>query len=405
MEFKNDLDVVAGVASRAVLHAKYHDLDGNVKDIMGSGSGNGLDLDSFRKDILPLSSDNHPSTGVDYFAGSLKDGEITGQYLLYQRDEKLVENPTKPKTITLLRDVGTKFNMAGDGATFLLHLQRTVMNAGVKGDVSDIELNYDVKNSVKEGYFTTTSVYPFYIKASDLATTAELDIPINGIGENINGRNFLEPHLKIKFNGDGTMTYTSITGYDNDGNVSGATGVNYDAVIDVIATFSTQPSVIQIPQSVNFFTGLSINPELSGVSNFYENALDGLEVTLDDFVYILASNAVEGTNTSTTRIPLDNLKVPKVIRIPKNRLIIGNKINLKELGEVANGNYSGEYKQKPTSAYWEPTGGTLDKNDGSYILINKNSLSIICSMNWHNRYYAPGNNSALNAIKITTYKE
>ena len=261
---------------------------------------------------------DHPTAGADYYAGSLADGEITERYLLYQRDESVAEQ-TGSQTVTLLRDVGTKFNMAGDGATFLIHLQKTAMTKGAKGAVTDIELNYDPNNVAKDGYFTTTSPYPIYIKASDLATKKTLAIPINGIGENLSGKNVKAPQLNILFNGDGTMTFESVTGYDNDGDSAGATGANYEVVVDVIATFSVQAAVQQLPPSINLFTGsTSGDIALSGISDFYENSMDGLEIIMDNYIYLK-----DRIGKPIYRVQTSEITESPVINISKQKLING----------------------------------------------------------------------------------
>jgi hypothetical protein len=210
--------------------------------------------------------------------------------------------------------------MAGDGATFLIHLQRIAMTKGAKGAVTDIELNYDPNNVAKDGYFTTTSPYPIYVKASDLATKKTLAVPINGIGESLSGKNVKAPQLNVIFNGDGTMTFGSVTGYDNDGNSAGATGANYDVVVDVIATFSTQPAVAQLPASINLFTGsASGDIALSGSSDYYENSMDGIEITLDDYIY---------SESGSNRISIDQLGIHKTFKISKKSLINGNSLNI-----------------------------------------------------------------------------
>ncbi|AYE38397.1 hypothetical protein D1B17_07005 [Companilactobacillus zhachilii] len=328
---ENAITKVARIAANALQGLFYKDSSGKIHKIptddKNFGDITGLIGNGSGGDTGGGDNSDHPSAGADYYAGSLADGEITERYLLYQRDESVAEEPTTSKTVTLLRDVGTKFNMAGDGATFLLHLQKTVMTAGAKGDVSDIELNYDTSNAVKEGYFTTTSVYPVYIKSADLATTNELDIPINGIGENLQeGKNFLAPHLKVKFNGDGTMTYYSVTGYDNDGNSAGVTGANYDVVVDVIATFSTQKPVAQLPSSINFFTGQAVGQiALAGTSDYYENSMDGLELAFDEYSYHYRDLSA---NTLTGKVLSSDLGMKRIIKIPKEKLIIGYKFSI-----------------------------------------------------------------------------
>ncbi|WP_338231672.1 hypothetical protein [Companilactobacillus muriivasis] len=329
---ENKLTGTARVANHAFLRAMYKDNKGDLKYIDPTGKWNYLDLTQIQGvisgggDTGDGDKPDHPSIGVDYYPGSLTDGEITERYLLYQRDESVAEDPTTPKTVTLIREVGTKFDMAGDGATFLAHIQKTVISAGAKGAVSEIELNYDTNNVAKEGYFTTTSVYPIYIKSVDLATTNELDVPINGIGENISGKNFLAPHLHIKFNGDGTMTYSSVTGYDNDDNSAGVNGASYEVVVDAIATFSTQEAVAQIPESVNFFSGSTdSDAALAGASNFYENAMDGLELNLESTY----STKITGYSTGTAYFDfsLSDIGLSEPIHIPKDKLIIGLTLN------------------------------------------------------------------------------
>lgn len=375
----NKLTEVAGLVAHAVMGATIKDKDGNDKIVKPDGDANYLDL----RDIVAGSSgtgggDNpenpdNPSAGADYYAGSLADGEITGRYLLYQRDESVEEDPTTSKTVTLLRDVGAKFNMAGDGATFLVHVQKTAMTTGAKGAVTDIPLNYDEKNVAKEGYFTTTSYYPIYIKAADLATTNELDIPINGIGESLSGKNVLAPHLKVKFNGDGTMTYHSVTGYDNDGNTAGATGANYEIVIDVIATFSTQKAVSQMPVSINFFTGsASGNVLLSGVTDFYENSSSGINIQMEDyFIY----SGVLGYKIS-------DFGIPKEIEIDKEHLIVGYKL---KLNSKQYSGYRKSYDRRRVTSAWPDTpetssGFTILKKD-YYLTIQRGSIDFDTNLN------------------------
>lgn len=383
----NKLTRTANVAIHAAMAAKILDKDGNETIIKPTTKANVLDLTgiSGNSNSGNTGGDNpdHPSAGADYYAGSLADGEITGRYLLYQRDESVAEDTTTSKTVTLLRDVGTKFNMAGDGATLLLHLQKTVMTAGAKGDVSDIELNYDTNNIAKEGYFTTTSVYPAYIKSADLATTDELDIPIDGVGESLGGKNFLAPHLKIKFNGDGTMTYYSVTGYDNDGNSAGATGANYDVVVDAIATFSTQKAVAQLPSSINFFTGQAVGQiALAGTSDYYENSMDGLELAFDGYSYQYRDLSA---NTLYGKVLSSDLGMKRIIKIPKEKLIIGYKFNISFDSWPSTTASIHWWDWNDSSKNWRDDGHSttktpdLTKSGQSIVTINKDSITVYYS--------------------------
>ena len=321
----NELTKVAGLVAHAVMGAKVKDKDGNAKTVKPTGDDNLLDL----TDIVAGSSTGgggnpeNPSAGVDYYAGDLYSGEITGRYLLYQNDDSV--DVSKPQKVVLMRDVGSKFNMAGEGAQFLVHLTKTILTKGAKGSVSSLNLNYDPKNQLKSGYYTTTSPYPIYISSRDLATKKELSVPINGIGENLNGKNVKSPELKVTFNGDGTLTYQSISGYDNDGDSAGATGANYDVIVDVISTFSTQDPVSQLPSTVNLFQGSSTDDiALAGTSDFFENVSNGLEIFLDDY-------AIEAGDLSPTGIKISNLNVTSPIKVDKKYLIDGYKFKFAKL--------------------------------------------------------------------------
>ncbi|GEO63047.1 hypothetical protein [Companilactobacillus nantensis] len=263
----------------------------------------------------------NPSAGVDYYAGSIANGEITERYLLYQRDETVDEEPAVTKTVTFLRDVGSRMNMVGDGLTFLIHLRKTKFDNGVKGEVTDIYLNYDPENIVKTGNYTTTSPHPAYVKTADFGVGKQISVPINGIGENLSGKNVKAPKLLLTFNADKTMSIESATGYDNDGDSTGATGANYDVVVDMIATYSVQTAMSQMPETVNFFTGsASGDIALSGTTDFLENTSDGIEITFDNYFFVNTNNNVR-TNSNAV---FNSLK----IRIPKEKFVNGYKFNL-----------------------------------------------------------------------------
>ncbi|WP_125588558.1 hypothetical protein [Companilactobacillus jidongensis] len=404
----NALTKVARIASKAAQGATYKDAKGNIQIIKPAGDSNYMDFTNFLTSTNGTggstggnTDQNHPAAGADYYAGSLADGEITERYLLYQRDESVAEQ-TGSQTVILLRDVGTKFNMAGDGATFLIHLQRTSMAKGAKGAVTDIELNYDTNNVAKEGYFTTTSVYPVYIKSTDLATTNELDIPINGIGENLSGKNFLAPHLHVKFNGDGTMTYSSVTGYDNDGNTAGATGANYDVIVDVIATFSTQKAVAQFPESIKLFSGSTRTDKaniltLDGTSDYYENVSDGLLINLTKYAYTLYDNQEHGY-----RISNDDIGILANYVIPKEKLIVGNKIPFQSHNTIT------DNKTVPVESYvsgtWKSDGtAALHVPSQAYVLIEKNKITVqfVFQINFSSNYH----NAFLDIQSITPYRK
>ncbi|GEO64765.1 hypothetical protein [Companilactobacillus nantensis] len=340
---------------------------------------------------------DNPSAGVDYYAGSLANGEITERYLLYS-------GPSDPTTVTkatLLRDVGSKMNMVGDGLTFFIHLKKTSFDKGTKGDSTDIQLNYDPANIVKDGYFTTTSPYPIYIKAGDFGVGKQVTVPINGIGENLSGKNVKVPKLLLTFNDDKTIEIETIIGYDNDGDSAGATGANYDVVVDTIATFSVQPAVAQIPETVNFFTG-SANGEisLSGALDFLENSLDGIEITFDEYF----TNSI-----GSTRIPALNALSTRSVRIPKEKLINGFRFDLTGYFNPIGTKLT--YTVKTNTGLWQDGANYFDYLStpaDAYIEISKASINIPIKLGVSNTISGSPinyNSSWIPTIsKITPYK-
>lgn len=329
MEFKNDLGLVGKIAAHSVMSGKYKDKDGNIKEILPVGPGNSLDFDQFREDIGAFgggaggtdTDEEHPSSGVDYYAGSLVDGEITERKLEWSG----TDDPTKNLTVTFIDDPGSKPFGQYTGLTFLAHIQKTVVTAGVKGAVSKIELNYDTKNTPKSGYYTTTSPYPFYIKSSDLVAGKKLTITINGIGENLGGKSIKEPSIDLTYNADRTMTIVHTQGHENDG-AEKPTGSTYDLVIDTIATFSTQAAVAQLPSSINLFTGSTTDDAaLAGASDYYENVMDGIKLTFEPEYTYTAHGA---TSTKNGTFTLEELGLVQPVFIKKEELIEGLSLNV-----------------------------------------------------------------------------
>ena len=317
---ENALTKVARIAAGSAMGAILKDKDGNDKIVKPDGDANYLDL----RDIVaggsgtgggdnPENPDN-PSAGADYYAGSLADGEITERNLEWSG----TDDPTKDLTVTLNDDPGTKIFGQYDGITILGHIQKIALDKGVVGDTSEVDLNYDSKNTKKDGYYTTTAPYPIYIKTESLPAGQTANVPINGVGEGLDNSNEKSPELNLTFNSDKTLTINHVMGYSNDGDSAGATGFNYYFVVDKLATFSTQPAVAQLPPSVNLFSGLASGDVVTvGPSSFYENVMDGLEVTFDDYATI----------SSNKKVAISSLKIDKKFKIPKEKLIIGNTIN------------------------------------------------------------------------------
>lgn len=265
-----------------------------------------------------------PTAGDDYFAGDINKGEIS-EMTLAATDPMDHADPTKPVNAALLIDPGSKANMIGDGFMFYLHLQKTLMTKGTKGDTTDLPLNYDPKNVAKDGYFTTTSPVPAFIKATSFIVGQKLTIPLAGIGENLNGKNVKIPTLDVAFNADKTLTLQSETGYDNDGDSAGATGANYDVIVDSISTFSAQDAVAQLPDGILVFSGDAGGEiALTAVNDYFTN-VSGLKIVFDDYIH--------WNNTSTGKSAgnyssISDFGISNTIILKRNQLIKGNKIRI-----------------------------------------------------------------------------
>ena len=402
---ENALTKVARIAAGSAMGAILKDKDGNDKIVKPDGDANYLDL----RDIAagggdkPKNPDNpdHPAAGADYYAGSLADGEITQRNLEWAG----TDDPTQSNKITFVDDPGTKLFGQFDGITILGHIQKTVMTKGVLGAVTSVPINYDPKNVVKAGYFTTTAPYPLYIKTASLPVGQKVPIQITGTGEHLSGKNVKAPILSLTFNADKTMTIDHTAGYDNDGNSAGATGANYQFVVDTIATFSKQNAISQLPPSVNLFSGsASGDISLTGPSNYFENVMDGIEIAFDQYAtgddshYLLYGFG----EIKSIRIDVSNLGI-RTVRIPKEDFIIGNKIDLlPKLKFTSTINNFEVDKGHGWEAYSATK--TIDKIDGNLLTIKENAV-----INLGLNIMVSGGTSdtpfQLNVAKVTTYKD
>ena len=406
MEFKNDLGLVGKIAAHSVMSGKYKDKDGNIKEILPVGPGNSLDFDQFREDIGAFGGGSggtdidkeHPSAGADYYAGSLADGEITERNLEWSG----TDDPTKDLAVTFKDDPGSNPFGQYSGLTVLGHIQKTVMTSGTKGAVSNLELNYDPSNTAKDGYFTTTSPYPIYISQSDIASGQELDIPINGIGEGLEGDNTKPAMIHLKYNSDKTMTISHEEGYVNDGSSAGATGANYSFVVEIVATFSTQKAVAQFPESIKLFSGSTRTDKaniltLDGTSDYYENVSDGLLINLKKYAYTLYDNQEHGY-----RISNDDIGILANYVIPKEKLIVGNKIPFQSHNTITDN--KSVPAERYSSATWESDGtATLHVPSQAYVLIEKNKITVqfVFQINFRSNYH----NAFLDIQSITPYRK
>lgn len=316
----NDLSKVAELTKHQPFGLKTVGSDGKVTKILPDKDDMLIDVSKF--ETKPQTVDK-PSAGFDFYAGSLANGEITDRNLLWKGET----TPNEISNLKLLRDVGSKFNIAGEGIFVLMHLEKSLITRGVKENPIIIPLNYDVENKAKDGYFTTTSPYPIYIKAEDLATKEKLTIPIKGIGEGFNYPNNKEVTVSFTFNEDRTIDVETTTGFSNDGLESEGTGVIYDAVVEIISTYSTQKAVYQVPPTINLFSGLATdNIALAGAGNFYETVMDGIEIQLDNY----ARHPTKDIMVYSKQIGIKN----RTIRIPKEQLILDNSFKILEDREL-----------------------------------------------------------------------
>lgn len=388
---KNAITQVAEALGSAVYGFKTIDKDGNVTSILPDSDSLVTLPGEWNNNTGGSTDPDHPAAGVDIYPGSLANGEITERYCLWQG----TSDPTKVTNITFSQDVGSKMDKVGEGLTFLLHIQRTAINKGLKGDIVDLQFNYDPNNLAKEGYYTTTASVPSYIRAKSFEVDKEQVVTYNGIGENLTTiKNHQSPGVGFTFKSDKTMDIRPIQGFDNDGAADGITGYTYDVVVDVIADYSIQTAVQQLPTTVNLFSGDAIGDiALGGSDDFYTNVSDGLEIEMEPYIY-LANSA---RNLFPGRIPTTDLFTSNKLLIPKEQLINGlsirmpyvltedfaNKINKSSITYYANKD-TNLSKNAPDSS-WKTTQTTLVisiTNDN--ISFSRGSINVDINLNLKN---------------------
>ncbi|WP_125764404.1 hypothetical protein [Companilactobacillus hulinensis] len=404
MAYKNHLSLVAHLLSLAAFTANYKDSEGNVKVIKPTGAAHGLNLDEFRKDTNPSITDTNPPVGADVYPGSLAKGEITGRYMLWQGET----DPTKTTNIVFSKDVGSKMNMVGDGLQFLIYIRKTVITAGVKGKTSRLEIDYDPKGIARDGYYSTSSPVPMYIKSSSFGVGVPIDVPLNGAGENTGLSNIKAPSITFNFQSDKSLNVSATQGYANDGSPSGATGATYDVVCDLVSTFSTQEAVEQLPPTVNLFTGSGKGKiALAGPTEFSENDMDGLLLTFEQyptFTGVISNKYV--SNTPPYFVDAWAMGY-KTVKIPKEKLVNGNTF------EMSIPNFKGSVSIYKRHTY---VGGglyNLDSEEGKYKINglktnkfqiqNGKTIVVDASINFNSAGYAY-DPLALTISKISTYK-
>lgn len=319
----NNMTKVAEILGKTALGLKTTDSEGKVVPILPDSDGligiSGINGDTSTGggDTSTGGGDDssHPSYGYDIYEGSLANGEFTERYVRWQG----ATDPTTTYNITFNEDVGKNMDKVGKGLQFIMYVKCQKINQGVKGDVTTIPFNYDPGNEVKEGCYTTMAPVPMNIRAGSFAVDKKLNVTFTGVGEGLSMKNHQSPGINVTLKADKTMDIESVQGFDNDGAAGGVTGYTYDVVVEIISTYSTQPSVQQLPNTINLFTGLSSGEiPLVGSTEFFENIPSGVEVTFDDYAYYS-----EGTlnNMLYYRFPLSDFNFKKVVKIPKEKLI------------------------------------------------------------------------------------
>lgn len=397
-QIKNELTKNSTILRHAVFGADYIGSDGKVHNIDPDEITGRLHLSGITGGgtvVNPDNPDTGQSDGDNYRAGSLEDGEITDTNLLWQGPS----DATRAVDATMIKDVGAKFNMVGDGIMITAHIVKTIMTKGVKGAVSILPIVYSAKNTPEAGYYVSTSSYPAFVLASHFVVGTKLNVPFNGIGEDLKGKNIKSPMVHLTFHADKTLTIENETGYNNDGDTAGATGVNYDVVVDLISTYSSQYKVTQLPAGISVFNGdASGTVALSAVNDFFTN-VPGLYIELDDNIDISQPSPF---NTLNYYGKLEDFGLPSYVSIPKEQLINGMSSSLSLTGVKTSQITMYSYR------YGDKTSLSVDVNTkSSRISISSDKyIYLNVDISFNGKGALDGNNSLIVKIKsIKTWKE
>lgn len=319
----NKATQIAEMVGQLPTGLKTVDKEGNITPILPDDDG----LISIGK-ITGGSDDgdedpDHPSAGIDYYAGSLENGEITDRHILLQKPT----SPTIKTNVKFMDDVGLTMNRVGTGLQFMIYLQRTTITKGVIGTVTKIPLNYDPKNNAKNGYYTTTAPVPMYTKAESYEVDKSNTITLDGVGEELGLSNHKAPGLTLTFKSDKTMDVEPIQGYDNDGDDGGVTGFTYDIVVELISSYNVQTAVQQLPVGIDVFNGaITGEVALTAVNDFFTN-VSGLEITLDENLYLKFISGFFDFGTNSY-FKMNAFDIPTHFEIDRKKLVEGFKLNL-----------------------------------------------------------------------------
>ncbi|HCD08242.1 MAG TPA: hypothetical protein DEQ50_08315 [Lactobacillus sp.] len=398
---KNAITQVAEALGSAVYGFKTIDKDGNVTSILPDSDSLVTLPGEWNNNTGGSTDPDHPAAGVDIYPGSLANGEITERYCLWQGESK----PTGVTNVRFNQDVGSKMDRVGEGLTYIFHIQKTSINKGIKGKITNISFNYDSNNVSKDGFFTTTSPVPAYIKAKNFKVDEEQVITFNGAGENLTTiKNHQSPGIGFTFKSDKSMDIRPIQGFDNDGAADGITGYTYDVIVEIIANYSTQDAVQQLPETINFFSGdisSTTNSAITliGTDDFYENTSNGLLFKLKPYAYA----------KSFYRIALKDIGMVDSWVMPKERLIIGSECPFQPQQTIADEktfSIDRNYPDDTVPDGWH-TGhlaskGTIHAPTENKVLITKDSVNVKFQfqINFSSNYYSMG----VDILSITPYQ-
>lgn len=370
-EFKskgsNKATQIAEMVGQLPIGLKKVDKEGNITPILPGDDGL-INVGDIGGGTSVDGDKDHPSAGIDYYAGSLENGEITERHIASQTPT----SPTLKTNVKFLFDVGTTMNRVGTGLQFMIYLQRTTITKGVIGAVTKVSFNYDPKNISKPGYYTTVAPVPMYTRAESYEAGKPNTITLEGVGEDLGLANHKAPGVTLTFNSDKTMDVEPIQGYDNDAADGGVTGYTYDLVVETIASYNVQTAVTQLPEGVSVFNGNAGGEiALTAVNDYFTN-IYGLNVITDGKLYI---TGVDGGAWTT---PIRPFNIPTEFKIPRKNLIEGYMFPIVHDDELNHD--PGSITWTLTTISWSNYTTSVWIGDTPFIKVNSNSISIMLNL-------------------------
>jgi len=326
----NDLTDLTDVVVRQPMGGKYKDKYGKYQDIP-------IDPTDFKMDLSGISTGSssggntgggtdtdHPTSGADYYPGSVYDGTISGRTLLYSG----ITSTTDKTNIVFPESVGAGLRLLGDGIQLRLKLLKTLVTRGVVDTSStEISLVYDILDKQIKGTFVTVAPLPASIKKEDILSGNELVIPLDGVGEGEQSAEIKSPELHLQYDSKtNSINIWNVQGYALDNLTDTKTGTLYDVQATLINNFYVQDVVAQLPTDVSLFSG-DINGEvdLSGTNTYFDNIGEALKITVEPYLFMPDPSR---QNSTTSRLAISQFGLPKEFVINKDDLILNNSIHI-----------------------------------------------------------------------------